>query len=123
MNQSETLRQHQALCDELYQCVLEENRTLRQNQQGLDGALVARKRALNERLDQSLEALRALPAVPAKDTAAVAQLERARSRILQILQLDKENEQLLLRLSAGPAKAPNAGVSGALLTKIYSRRS
>jgi hypothetical protein len=123
MNQTDTLRQHQELCDELYQCVLEENRCLRQNQHGLDPVLIARKKALNDRLDGSLEALHALPAVPARDTAAVAQLEKARSRILQILQLDKENEQILLRLSSGASRAPNAAVSSALLNRIYARRS
>jgi hypothetical protein len=123
MTPSEVLRQHQELCDELYQVALEENRCLRQNQEVVDLGLIARKRSLNDRLDRSLEALRALPAVPARDTEAAAQVEKARSRILQILQLDKENEQLLLRLGAGPAKAPNSGVSGALLSKIYSRRS
>ena len=57
---------------------------------------------------------------------ARAQLENTRARILQILQLDKENEQLLLRcsLSGGrpaPTAAPAASV--AMLQKIYARCS
>jgi len=77
-----------------------------------------------EQLDESLAALRALPAASARDPEARAQLENTRARILQILQLDKENEQLLLRCSltgarATPAAAPAASVS--MLQKIYAR--
>ncbi len=77
-----------------------------------------------EQLDASLAALRALPAASARDPEARAQLENTRARILQILQLDKENEQLLLRCSltgarATPAAAPAASVS--MLQKIYAR--
>lgn len=125
MTQSNLLQQHQALCDDLHQCVLDENRFLRQHQRAPDADLLERKRQLLERLDTSLTALRALPAASAKDGATQALLEKTRARILQIIQLDKENEQLLLRTSltsARPAStAPTA--SAGMLQKIYSRVS
>jgi hypothetical protein len=125
MTQSAILQQHQQCCDEIHRCVLEENRFLRQHQRVPDAALLERKRALLTQLDESLEQLRALPAASARDASTQAQLEKSRARILQVLQLDKENEQLLLRCSlTGPRVAdasptPNA----ALLQKIYSRCS
>ncbi len=126
MTQLETIQEHHALCDEIHQGVLDENRFLRQHQRAPDRALVERKHGLLEKLDRSLAALRALPAASVRDPATREQLEKTRARILQILQLDKENEQLLLRCSltggrATPAAAPTASVS--MLQKIYARCS
>ncbi len=125
MTQLAILQQHQQCCDEIHSCVLDENRFLRQHQRVPEAALLERKRLLLTQLDESLDKLRALPAASARDATTQAQLEKSRARILQILQLDKENEQLLLRCSlagprpAGAPPAPNA----ALLQKIYARCS
>jgi hypothetical protein len=125
MTQLETIQEHHRLCDEIHQCVLDENRFLRTQQRPTDAALLERKRALLQKLDHTLAALRAVPAASARDPEVRAQLEKTRSRILQILQLDQENEQLLLRCSlatrapsSGPA-TPGASVS--MLQKIYAR--
>ncbi|MEO5960293.1 MAG: hypothetical protein ABIR80_14360, partial [Opitutaceae bacterium] len=104
MTQLETIRAHHQLCDEIHQCVLDENRFLRQHQRVPDAALLDRKRSLLEKLDQTLTALRTLPAASARDPEVRGQLEKTRARILQILQLDKENEQLLLRCSLAGAR-------------------
>ena len=127
MSQLTTLQQHQQLCDEIHQCVLDENRFLRQHQRVPDEALLARKRGLLEKLDLSLAALRQIPAASARDASLQAGLEKTRARILQILQLDKENEQLLLRCSLAGAQSGGAPVApapaSALLQKIYARCS
>src|ERR1044071_490146 len=99
MTQLETIREHHQLCDEIHQCVLEENRFLRQHQRTPDATFVNRKRELLAKLDRTLGPLRGLPAASARDAETRDQLEKTRGRILQILQLDKENEQLLLRCS------------------------
>lgn len=119
---TEALRQHQQLCDEIHACVLDENRFLRQHGRSPDEPLVQRKRELLQRLDTSLAALRAIPAT-VRNPAERDVLERARGRILQILQLDRENEQLLLRasLGGGRASALTHPRSAAILQKIYSR--
>lgn len=121
----DAIREHQQLCDEIHQCVLDENRLLRQHQRAPDAAFLTRKRQLLERLDTTLVALRSIPAASVRDPELRQVLERSRARILQILQLDKENEQLLLRVSMGGGKpassAPAASV--AMLQKIYSRCS
>jgi hypothetical protein len=128
MSQFEAIQEHHQLCDEIHQCVLDENRFLRQHQRAPDAEFLERKRALLNRLDTTLAALRAIPAASARDPEAKAQLEKTRARILQILQLDKENEQLLLRCSltasrpAGTSPAPLAP-SVTMLQKIYARCS
>jgi phosphoglycerate dehydrogenase-like enzyme len=42
MTQLETIQEHQRLCDEIHQCVLDENRFLRQQQRAPDAALLER---------------------------------------------------------------------------------
>jgi len=120
----EALQQHQQLCDELHQLALEENRFLQQHRRAPDAPLVERKRALLARLDETLGALRAASREGVTASNFRQAVEKTRSRILQILQLDRENEQLLLRFSltgnrlAAPA-APAADPS--VLQKIYQR--
>ncbi len=127
MTQSETIQAHQALCDEIHRHALEENRFLRQHQRAPGADFLERKRQMLEKLDTSLAALRSFPAGSARDPEIRTQLENTRARILQILQLDKENEQLLLRCSlsgaraAAPGAAPTPSVS--MLQKIYARCS
>ncbi len=121
MTSLESLQQHQQVCDDLYELALEENRFLRQHRHAPADALIERKRGLYARLTSALDALRASAAGP-KQPAWRGALDKARSRILQILQLDKENEQLLLRysLSRGEIAAEPAASAG-MLAKIYGR--
>jgi len=128
MSQIESIQAHQQLCDEIYQCVLAENRFLRQQQRAPDVPLLDRKRLLLARLDATLDALRAVPAASARDPETRDQLEKTRARILQILQLDKENEQLLLRCSLAASRPPGGAgpvpaASVSMLQKIYARCS
>lgn len=127
MTQSATIQAHQNLCDEIHRHALEENRFLRQHQRAPGADFLERKRQMLEKLDTSLAALRSFPAGSARDPELRTQLENTRARILQILQLDKENEQLLLRCSlsgtraTSPGAAPTPSVS--MLQKIYARCS
>lgn len=129
MTTTEALQSHLTLCDELYQLALEENRFLKQQQRVPDAVLLDRKRALLARLDTSLNTLKGGGAgiAPARsDPARKEIVEKARSKILQILHLDRENEQLLLRHSLGArpkpaAPAPVAGPSH--LQRLYERHS
>lgn len=133
MTPAEILQQHQTLCDELYQLAVEENRFLKQNQRVPDSALLERKRALLARLDASLAAIKELSASadPATagarskpDDAVRAAIEKARGRIMQILHLDRENEQLLFRfsLSSGPRQAATPPPPSQL-QRLYDRHS
>jgi hypothetical protein len=121
----EALQQHQQLCDELHQLALDENRFLQQHRRAPDATLLERKRALLNRLDEALAALRTASRDGVNAVGFRQAVEKTRSRILQILQLDRENEQMLLRFSltgnrlATAAAAPAADPS--VLQKIYQK--
>jgi hypothetical protein len=122
----QALQQHQDLCNELHQLALEENSFLQQHRRTPDAALIDKKRDLLARLDETLAALRAVPRNSADSANFRAALDKTRARILQILQLDKENEQLLLRFSlanAGGVTPTQATPSASVLQKIYQRHS
>lgn len=127
MTPLEALQQHQQLCDELHTLALEENRFLQQHQRTPDSALLDKKRSLLARLDETLAALRSAPREGLNAPSFRQALEKTRSRILQILQLDKENEQLLLRVSLSGNRLPSASTATAaspsLLQKIYQRHT
>lgn len=120
MNLADHLARHLALCDELHRLCVEENRILKHEGRPPDEAWRERKRAAALRLDESLAALRARPADPRERGGDT--LEQARQRCLQILHLDRENEQLLLRCSLGPARPAAAPVmSAAGAARAYGR--
>ena len=123
----QALQQHQDLCNELHQLALEENSFLQQHRRIPDTALLEKKKGLLARLDETLAALRAQPRNSAEGPSFRTALDKTRARILQILQLDRENEQLLLRYSlasAGSGQAPAVpSPSPSILQKIYQRHS
>jgi ElaB/YqjD/DUF883 family membrane-anchored ribosome-binding protein len=112
MTHQNPLQNHRKLCDELYQLALEENRFLKEQGRVPSAELVERKQQLLARLDESLAALRNVshdkPA-SAEDREAA---EQTKTRILQFLHLDRENEQLLLRHSLAPRPPPAAPMAG-----------
>ncbi len=123
MTSLEALQQHQQICDELYALALEENRFLQQHRRAAGPELIDRKRALLARLDAALTALRAAPAGDSRGSEFRAALDKTRSRILQILQLDRENEQLLTRhsLSGSAPVSLAVPVPAGMLQKIYEK--
>lgn len=129
MTTTEALQSHLTLCDELYQLALEENRFLKQQQRVPDAGLLDRKRALLARLDSSLNLLKSGGTGAAgsrPDPARKEIVEKARSKILQILHLDRENEQLLLRYSLGARPKPAAAAPTAApshLQRLYERHA
>ena len=124
MTPIEALAQHRQICDVLYDIALEENRFLQQQQRPPEQTLIERKRTALEKLDETMAALRAVPSGSVREPELRAALDKIRSRIMQILQLDKENEQLLLRYSLSRGTpVPGPSVAPGMLQKIYSRHS
>jgi hypothetical protein len=120
MTPQQALQQHQQVCDELHALSLEENSFLQQHRHAPGPEFVARKQALLERLDAVLAGLRAAPKGSLAEPSLRSALDATRARVLQILQLERENEQLLLRASLSrPATTPT--LSPTLLEKIYQR--
>lgn len=126
---SDRLTRHLQICEDLHQLALEENRFLKEHQRAPDAPLLERRRSLLAQLDESLAALKpaeahALPTDPAERSARAEAIEKSRARILQILHLHKENEQLVLRYSLGPKVSsgpPPLPPSPGHLQKIYER--
>ncbi|HEU5081137.1 MAG TPA: hypothetical protein VFT72_18135 [Opitutaceae bacterium] len=129
MTPTETLQSHLTLCDELYQLALEENRFLKQNQRVPDASILDRKRDLLARLDASLSSLKSGAAAPTSsrpDPLRKEIIEKSRAKLLQILHLDRENEQLLLRHSLGQRPklaAPTPAAAPSQLQRIYERHA
>ena len=123
MTPMQALQQHQQLCDELHELTLEENRFLQQYQRVPESTLLERKRSLLGRLDEALAALRSSPRDGAPNPSFRQALDRTMARILQILQLDRENEQLLLRFSLTANRVATAAPAfpAGMLQKIYQR--
>ena len=128
MTPTEALQNHLSLCDEGHQLALEENRFLKQHQRPPDAALLERKRGLLTRLDESLTALKtsATATTGRPDSTRKETIEKARAKILQILHLDRENEQLLLRFSLGArpsAPVAPAALPASQIQRIYDRHA
>lgn len=128
MSQLQTILAHLQLCEDIHQCAADENRWLRQHAQPPGADLLQRKRDLLVRLDASLAALRQVPAASVREPECRRHLDSARGRILQVIQLDRENEQLLLRCSLRRSpvadSAPGAPLMApGMLQKIYARRA
>lgn len=121
MSPAEALSQHQAVCDELHALSLEENSFLQQYRHAPGAEFAARKKALIERLDAVLDALRAAPKGALGEMAYRQAMDSAQRRVLQILQLERENEQLLLRVSLSRSGVGLPTLSPATLDKIYRR--
>ena len=123
MSLPDLLARHLAICDDLHRLCIEENRILKNEGCPPDEAWRERKRAVAALLDQSLAALRSRPADPGEHGGEA--LEQARQRHLQILHLDRENEQLLLRCSLGAPRPPAAtgGVSAAGALRAYGKKT
>ncbi|MBP8257455.1 MAG: hypothetical protein KAX37_09030 [Opitutaceae bacterium] len=128
MSSTDALQRHLQLCEDLHQLTLEENRFLKDRQHAPDAQLIGRRKALLDRLEASLAHIKtpesgAVPEDPGARRNRHEVVEKARTRILQILHVQKENEQLILRYSLGlqrPQGAPTTPPASTL-QKIYDR--
>lgn len=124
MTIKEAIQQHRQICDELYELALEENRFLQEHRRPPEAPLLERKRAALGKLDEAISALRSAEPGDSRDPSKRAALEKTQARIMQILQIDRENEQLLTRHSLSRGKVQEAPTpERGLLQRIYSRES
>jgi hypothetical protein len=103
MNTLAALEQYSTLCDELNLYMHEENSHLRAN--GNDQRLlVDRKRQILSKLEDALSFLRAAGPVKSADHAASTEVrKRVLAKVLKLLLLSRESEQLLLKNSVRTA--------------------
>jgi len=117
MKRSEAVDQHLEICEELLALALEENRILREEKKLPGAGMLTRKEELLLRLNSSVAALK----MADRDSKGGPRLALARERSMQILRLDRENEQLLLRHSLG-APRPVVAQSLAAAAQLYASR-
>jgi hypothetical protein len=106
------LQRHWDLCQEVMQVVDREGQALRTATSSIPEELVATKKALLPRLQQSLERIRQYrllwqqwgPVERAKHPEVPPLLQRLQGLIMKVIVLDRENEQTLLRRGLVPAR-------------------
>lgn len=103
MNTLAALEQYSALCDELDLYMNEENSHLRANDNNQQ-LLVDRKGQILTKLVDALNVLRAAGPVKSADHAASSEVrKRVLAKVLKLLLLSRESEQLLLKNSVRSA--------------------
>ena len=97
MNTLAALEQYDNLCDEISEYINEENAQLRANS-GDEEMLVSRKRQMIGKLEGALEFLRLSgPVKSAEHVASCEVRKKVLGKILKLLLLSRESEQLLLK--------------------------
>lgn len=96
---------------------MNENRLLKGGQLQEHGKLMGKKRELVKRLEGALATVKALR--ESKAHANANELRSVQDRIMQMLMLDRENEQLLLKQSMGGLQVTGHKVTAQTLQKAY----
>ena len=100
MEPREVLVGHLGLCEEVHALLLEENTWLKTKKTSPEQDQLDRKKAVLPRLDESLDNLKRLQPEsfsPFDDSKKL--VNDSHAKLLQIFYLDRENEDLLLKLS------------------------
>ncbi|MDD4347918.1 MAG: hypothetical protein PHF70_02330 [Opitutales bacterium] len=119
---SEVVDDHLRLCEELLTLLKEENRRLKHQGEAPDETTLERKRELLPAFDASLAAMRTLQEMDPHILPSLREkLKNAQNLIMKMLLLDRENEQLLLKVIV-PVVKPEANKPGMqTLRSIYQR--
>jgi flagellar biosynthesis/type III secretory pathway chaperone len=119
---TEVVDRHLELCDDLLALLQEENRALRQEKGEVGEDLLEAKRTMLPRLDDSLAALKRLHAEsPELMPALRDKLTAAQNKIMRILLVDRENEQLLLKTVFPPMRKPKPPRTLQSIKGIYEK--
>ena len=100
MEPREVIKSHLLLCEEVYTILLEENTWLKTEKQAPSMDLLGRKQIILPQLEESLANLKKLKPeyfTPFDDSKKL--VNQSHSKLLQIFYIDRENEELLLKLT------------------------
>ena len=100
MEPREVIKNHLSLCDEVYSMLLEENTWLKTKKQAPSKDMLERKKTVLPQLEGSLVSLKKLKPEffsPFDDSKKL--VNESHSKLLQIFYVDRENEELLLKLT------------------------
>ena len=100
MEPTEILKQHLVLCNDVHQLLLEENTWLKVQKKVPDMAFLEKKKVIVQRLESSLASLKKLkPEFFSPFDNSKKLVGESHSKLLQIFYLDRENEELLVKLN------------------------
>ena len=100
MEPCDVLVRHLGLCEDVHALLLEENTWLKTQKTSPEESLMERKKAILPKLDESLSNLKRLqPELFSPFDDSKKLVNESHSKLLQIFYLDRENEELLLKLS------------------------
>ena len=100
MEPREIIQNHLLLCDEVYNMLLEENTWLKTKKQVPSPEILEKKKIVLPQLENSLGNLKKLKPEffsPFDDTKKL--VKDSHSKLLQIFYIDRENEEILLKLT------------------------
>ena len=100
MDPREVIKNHLNLCNEVHALLLEENTWLKNEKKAPNSELLDRKKTMLPQLEVSLENLRKLRPEffsPFDDSKQL--VNDSHAKLLQIFYIDRENEDLLLKLT------------------------
>jgi hypothetical protein len=100
MEPTEVLKAHLSLCTEVYDLLLEENSWLKMQKTVPQMEFLQRKKFIVEKLDHSLANLKKLkPEYFSPFDNSKKLVSDSHTKLLQIFYLDRENEELLVKLN------------------------
>jgi len=117
------LSEHIRLCGDLHDMLVEEGNIMRKTGAPPDEAFLTKKSEFLPVLEKGLELLQRINEAPESFPRSSRELvEKARSEIMKLLMLDKENERLLLKVSLPPKmREAYRNVAPGRVAKVYSQ--
>jgi hypothetical protein len=117
------LKEHIRLCSDLHDLFIEEGKIMRSTGTAPDEEFLNKKQGFLPALDKGLELLQRINEDPTAFDRSVAPLvEEARSQVMKLMMLDRENERLLLKTSLPPKMKEAYGKAAAgQVAKAYSK--
>lgn len=100
MEPREVIKDHLLLCEQVHALLLQENSWLKTEKRAPEMDLIERKQKILPQLDESLANLKKLKPEyfsPFDDSKKL--VNESHSKLLQVFYLDRENEELLLKLT------------------------
>ena len=100
MEPTEVLKQHLELCNDVHRLLLEENTWLKVQKKVTEMKFLEEKKVIVQRLEDSLSNLKKLkPEYFSPFDNSKQLVSDSHSKLLQIFYLDRENEELLVKLN------------------------
>ena len=117
------LKEHIRLCSDMHELFIEEGRIMRSTGLPPDEAFLKHKETFLPILEKGLQLLKRINDDPNSFPRGLESLvEEARSKVMKLMMLDRENERLLLKTSLPPKmKAAYGKAAAGQIAKTYGK--